>query len=39
MTYLSLVRPSLEYAASAWDPYLIKDVTAIEKFRDEQLVG
>ena len=39
MAYLSLVRPSLEYAASAWDPYLIKDITAIEKFRDEQLVG
>ena len=31
MAYLSLVRPSLEYAASAWDPYLIKDITAIEK--------
>ena len=33
MAYLSLVRPSLEYAASAWDPYLIKDITAIEKIQ------
>ena len=31
MAYLNLVRSSLEYAASAWDPYLIKDITAIEK--------
>ena len=33
MVYLSLVRPSLKYAASAWDPYLIKDITAIEKIQ------
>ena len=33
MAYLCLVRPSLEYAASAWDPYLIKDITAIEKIQ------
>ena len=33
MAYLSLVRPSLEYAASAWDPFLIKDITAIEKIQ------
>ena len=33
MAYLSLVRPSLKYAASAWDPYLIKDITAIEKIQ------
>ena len=33
MAYLSLVRPSLEYTASAWDPYLIKDITAIEKIQ------
>ena len=39
MAYLSLVQPSLEYAASAWDPYLIKDIAQLKKFRDEQLVG
>ena len=39
MAYLSLVQPSLEYASSAWDPYLIKDIKAIEKFRDVQLAG
>ena len=39
MAYLSLVRPSLEYASSPWDPYLIKDLIAIKKFRDMQLVG
>ena len=33
MAYLSLVQPSLEYAASAWDPYLIKDITAIKKIQ------
>ena len=33
IAYLSLVQPSLEYAASAWDPYLIKDITAIEKIQ------
>ena len=29
----SLVQPSLEYASSAWDPYLIKDIMAIEKIQ------
>jgi len=29
--YKSLVRPSLEYACSAWDPYLVDDTTKIEK--------
>ena len=28
--YLSLVRPHLEYAAPLWDPYLQKDVDALE---------
>ena len=31
--YFTVFRPSLEYAASAWDPYLIKDITAIEKIQ------
>ena len=33
MAYLGLVWPSLEYASSAWDPYLIKDVMAIENIQ------
>ena len=28
--YLSLVRPTLEYAASVWDPHLIKDRNSLE---------
>ena len=33
MAYLSLVQPSLEYASSTWNPYLIKDIMAIEKIQ------
>ena len=29
--YKSLVSPILEYAAPVWSPYLIKDITALEK--------
>ena len=29
--YLSLVRPTLEYASSVWDPYLSRDVNALER--------
>jgi len=28
--YLSLVRPLLEYAAAAWDPYRLRDINCLE---------
>ena len=30
MAYTSIVRPVLEYASSVWDPYLDKNILAIE---------
>ena len=31
MLYISLVRPILEYAAPVWNPYLVKDIHALEQ--------
>ena len=30
-SYLTLVRPIMEYAASVWDPYHLNDIQALEK--------
>ena len=29
--YVSLIRPSLEYACQVWNPYLTKDIEKLEK--------
>ena len=31
--YISVVRPHLEYAAAAWDPYLVADCKLLEKMQ------
>ena len=31
--YKSLVRPVIEYAAPAWNPYVAKDVLALERIQ------
>ena len=30
IAFVSLVRPILEYASSAWDPYTVRDVNSLE---------
>jgi hypothetical protein len=36
--YISLVRPTVEYASPVWDPYLQKDKYKIEMCREEQQI-
>ena len=31
--YLGLIWPKLEYASTVWDPYLLKDITAVERIQ------
>ena len=33
LLYKSLVRPVIEYAAPAWNPYVAKDVLALERIQ------
>ena len=35
--YLSLIRPSLEYGAVVWDPYLKKDIEGLERVQRKAL--
>ena len=33
LAYFALVRPQVEYAASAWSPWLLHDITKLEKLQ------
>ena len=37
LLYKSLVRPVIEYAAPAWNPYVAKDVLALERIQRKPL--
>ena len=30
-TYKSMVRPTMEYASTSWDPYKVEDVNSLDK--------
>ncbi len=36
--YNSIVRPALEYASITWNPWLIKDIEALEKVQTRDSV-
>jgi len=39
LAFRSLVRPILEYSSPVWDPYLAKDILALEKVQRRVISG
>ena len=37
LAYQSIVRPTIEYAASIWDRFTTKTISKVERYRDQQL--